>query len=268
MQTNSAESSGLYLDEILEEVDQPTPFMEQTLVDVIDRGESYSIRLCKKSGHCRPPTYPVYDFLKSDLTHDQIFRLKDEQIRLLTERVEQSEFDTLCYKLMYSSDDERVDLVLMQETDDTVTLDVKHDSSHYYGRTVQSRHTFHKSSLRQDQRYKLPTLEMKCKQRLLMIGEMCRANVEDYINRLLQDEASGNIKLMERIEDNETIWIQVEVHDKKKTRITLLTKSFRKNRLTSKQLELFRTIPLSENIHCNKITTGELWKECEPQQPE
>ena len=101
-----------------------------------------------------------------------------------------------------------------------------------------------------------------------MIGEMCRANVEDYINRLLQDEASGNIKLMERIEDNETIWIQVEVHDKKKTRITLLTKSFRKNRLTSKQLELFRTIPLSENIHCNKITTGELWKECEPQQPE
>lgn len=250
------ESSSLYLNEILEEVDQPTPFMELTLVDVIDHGESYSIRLCKKSGTCRPPTYPVYDFRKSDLTHAQILRLKDEQIRLLTERVEQAEFDSLCYKLMYSSDDERVDLVLMQETDDTVTLDVKHDSSHYYGRTVQSQHTFHKSSLRQDQRYKLPTLELKCKQRLLAIGEMCRANVEDYINRLLQDEASGNIKLMERIEDNETIWIQVEVHDKKKTRITLLTESFRKNRLTSKQLELFRTIPLSENINCNERTRG------------
>ena len=251
-----SESSSLYLNEILEEVDQPTPFMELTLVDVIDHGESYSIRLCKKSGTCRPPAYPVYDFRKSDLTHAQILRLKDEQIRLLTERVEQAEFDSLCYKLMYSSDDERVDLVLMQETDDTVTLDVKHDSSHYYGRTVQSQHIFHKSSLRQDQRYKLPTLELKCKQRLLTIGEMCRANVEDYINRLLQDEASGNIKLMERIEDNETIWIQVEVHDKKKTHITLLSELFHKNRLTSKQLELFRTMPLSENINCNELPRG------------
>jgi hypothetical protein len=216
-----------------------------TIVDIVDDDDRYIVHAHEKQPiSCRQLIHHVDELLKSELTTEQLLRVKDKQIRLLSERVEQAEFDSLCYKLLYSSDQERVDLLLMQETDDTVTIDVKHNSAHYYGRTVKSRHTFHKSYLREEQQRKLPTLELRCKMRLLEVGEMCRDTIEDYINRLRQDEEAGNIRLMERTEDHKTIWIDIQVKHVKRTYITSLTYAFDKDRLTSKQFQLFRSIPL------------------------
>lgn len=230
-----------------------------TINDIVDHSDRFVVYSCdNRTVSCRMPTRHVTELLKSKLTTDQLLRVKDKQIRLLSERVEQAEFDSLCYKLLYSSDQERVDLLLMQETDDTVTIDVKHNSAHYYGRTVKSRHTFHKSYLREEQQRKLPTLELRCKMRPLEVGEMCRDTIEDYINRLRQDEEAGNIRLMERTEDHKTIWIDIQVKHVKRTYITSLTYAFDKDKLTSKQLQLFRSIPLSENVRFNEITREDL----------
>lgn len=255
------ESDSQYFDRIFESIEPFTDALVTgvSVIDITETDDRYIVRIRVSSMiSCRRPKFIMCEFLKSALTTEQQLRLKDEHIRLLTTRTEQAEFDSLCYKLLYSSDDERVDLILMDETLETVTFDVRHNDTKYHFPNAGTHHLFHKSCLTSQQLHTLETLELKCKQRALMVGEMRVGMIDDYIHRLVEDIETGNVSLMERMEDNESVWIYIYVKNQKTTRITSLSKHFHKNTLTKAQLQAFRSIPLSKNENANARTRGEL----------
>lgn len=201
--------------------------------EIIVRKEYHGISLHPKN--------IAYTFQKKHLNAERIIRIKEEQLKLANKRVEQSEFESLCYQLLYVADHQRVDLVSFKEDDNTVTIVVRRYLMDGPEATTET-HSFHKSSLNGNQRRRLEILEWQCKMIRVSAGELSFCNCKAFLEEFARLK-EGDRLIIERAEDSRTVWLDMMFHTKKGHYKCFRSWHCSKELLTKEQLKLIRSIP-------------------------
>ena len=212
--------------------------------EIIVRKEYHGISLHPKN--------IAYTFQKKHLNAERIIRIKEEQLKLANKHAEQSEFESLCYQLLYVADHQRVDLVSFKEDDNTVTIVVRRylmDGPE----AITETHRFHKSSLNGNQRRRLEILEWQCKMIRVTAGELSFCNCKAFLEQFARLK-DGDRLVIERAEDNNTVWLDMMFHTQKGHYKCFRSWSSPKELLTTEQLELIRSIPYKAMVKDDIIT--------------
>ena len=213
--------------------------------EIIVRKEYHGISLHPKN--------IAYTFQKKHLNAERIIRIKEEQLKLANKHAEQSEFESLCYQLLYVADHQRVDLVFFKEDDNTVTIVVRRylmDDPE----AITETHRFHKSSLNGNQLRRLEILEWQCKMIRVTAGELSFCNCKAFLEQFARLK-EGDRLVIERAEDSRTVWLDMVFHTKKGHYKCFRSWSSPKELLTTEQLELIRSIPYKAMVKDDTITT-------------
>ena len=152
-------SSTKLFDTVIHDIDrtQNDMFEHNYIINIQEFDDKFEIIVRKEHDTLRRANDIAYTFQKKHLNAERIVRIKEEQLKLANKRVEQSEFESLCYQLLYVADHQRVDLVSFKEDDTTVTIVVRRylmDGPE----AITETHSFHKSSLNGNQRRRLEIL--------------------------------------------------------------------------------------------------------------
>ena len=154
-------SSTKLFDTVIRDIDRTQNDMIKHIyiISVQEFDDKFEIIVRKEHDGISLPTYDVaYTFQKKHLNAERIVRIKEEQLKLANKRAEQSEFESLCYQLLYVADHQRVDLVSFKEDYNTVTIVVRRYLMNG-PEAITETHCFHKSSLKGEQCRRLEILE-------------------------------------------------------------------------------------------------------------
>ena len=255
-------SSTKLFDTVIHDIDRTQNDMIKHIyiISVQEFDDKFEIIVRKEHDGISLPTYDVaYTFQKKHLNAERIVRIKEEQLKLANKRAEQSEFESLCYQLLYVADHQRVDLVSFKEDDNTVTIVVRRYLMNGPKTTTET-HSFHKSSLNGNQRRRLEILEWQCKMIRVSAGELSFCNCKAFLEEFARLK-EGDRLVIERAEDNNTIWLYMKFRSKTHHLKYFRSWSSPKELLTKEQLELIRSIPYEAVVKDNDIVTDTHWDE-------
>ncbi len=254
-------SSTKLFDTVIHDIDrtQNDMFEHNYIINIQEFDDKFEIIVRKEHDTLRRANDIAYTFQKKHLNAERIVRIKEEQLKLANKRVEQSEFESLCYQLLYVADHQRVDLVSFKEDDTTVTIVVRRylmDGPE----AITETHSFHKSSLNGNQRRRLEILEWQCKMIRVSAGELSFCNCKAFLEQFARLK-EGDRLVIERAEDNNTVWLYMKFHTKAARFKYFRSWSSPKELLTTEQLELIRSIPHEAMVKDNDIATDAYWDE-------
>lgn len=254
-------SSTKLFDTVIHDIDrtQNKLIEHNYIISVQEFDDKFEIIVRKEHETLRRSDDVAYTFQKEHLNAERIIRIKEEQLKLANKRVEQSEFESLCYQLLYVADHQRVDLVSFKEDDNTVTIVVRRYLMNG-PEAITETHSFHKSNLKGEQLRRLEILEWQCKMIRVSAGELSFCNCKAFLEEFARLK-EGDRLFIERAEDSRTVWLYMKFHSK-----TCHLKYFRswsspKELLTKEQLELIRSIPHEAMVKDNDIATDTYWDE-------
>ena len=120
-------SSTKLFDTVIHDIDrtQNKLFEHNYIISIQEFDDKFEIIVRKELDDLRRSDDVAYTFQKKHLNAERIIRIKEEQLKLANKRAEQSEFESLCYRLLYVADHQRVDLISFKEDDNTVTIVVR-----------------------------------------------------------------------------------------------------------------------------------------------
>lgn len=247
-------SSTKLFDTVIHDIDrtQNKLFEHNYITSIQEFDDKFEIIVRKEHETLRQSNDVAYTFQKKHLNAERIIRIKEEQLKLANKRAEQSEFESLCYQLLYVAAHQRVDLVSFKEDDNTVTIVVRRylmDGPE----AITETHSFHKSSLNGNQRRRLEILEWQCKMVRVSAGELSFCNCKAFLEEFARLK-EGDRLVIERAEDNNTVWLYMKFRSKTHHLKYFRSWSSPKELLTKEQLELIRSIPYKAMVKDDIIT--------------
>jgi hypothetical protein len=254
-------SSTKLFDTVIRDIDRTQNDMIKHIyiTSIQEFDDKFEIIVRKEHDGISLPTYDVaYTFQKKHLNAERIVRIKEEQLKLANKRAEQSEFESLCYQLLYVADHQRVDLVSFKEDYNTVTIVVRRYLMNG-PEAITETHSFHKSNLEGEQLRRLEILEWQCKMIRVSAGELSFCNCKAFLEQFARLK-EGDRLVIERAEDNNTVWLYMKFHTKARFNY-FRSWHCSKELLTKEQLELIRSIPYEAMVKDNDIATDTYWDE-------
>lgn len=254
-------SSTKLFDTVIHDIDrtQNKLFEHNYIISIQEFDDKFEIIVRKELDDLRRSDDVAYTFQKKHLNAERIIRIKEEQLKLANKRAEQSEFESLCYRLLYVADHQRVDLISFKEDDNTVTIVVRRylmDGPE----AITETHSFHKSNLEGEQRRRLEILEWQCKMIRVSAGELSFCNCKAFLKQFARLK-EGDRLVIERAEDNNTVWLYMKFHTKARFNY-FRSWHCSKELLTKEQVELIRrSIPYEAMVKDNDIATDAYWDE-------
>ena len=247
-------SSTKLFDTVIRDIDrtQNKLFEHNYITSIQEFDDKFEIIVRKEHETLRRSDDVAYTFQKEHLNAERIIRIKEEQLKLANKRVEQSEFESLCYQLLYVAAHQRVDLVSFKEDDNTVTIVVRRYLMNG-PEAITETHSFHKSSLSGNQRRRLEILEWQCKMIRVSAGELSFCNCKAFLEEFARLK-EGDRLIIERAEDSRTVWLDMMFHTKKGHYKCFRSWHCSKELLTKEQLELIRAIPYKAMMKDDTIT--------------